>query len=454
MLRTMRNAPETRMTASASSATVRIRRARETPEAALPRDSEARVAERRAAEARRAGTPPERNAAVSEARAAKPRTRASIAIWSARGSETGARRNSVDWSNPASRNPSAAAGGAEDETLCEELPDQASAARTEGAPNGELRTAAERAGERQVRDVGARDEQDETDGADENDERRAQPGGHLARKGSDVHGAFRVLLRMLEREPPADAVEVRPSLLERHARRHAAEGLQVLAAVAGLRKAEVVADGGPEPRRLVVAGRDQGLEIRGKDADDAVAVPVHPDDAAHDRRVRAEALAPEPVAQNDDAPGVRAVVLRTEILAERRTHAQHREVIRAHAHRGKELGDAVGHERGLPEPDGRHRVERAVAVAQLHVIREADVARRAASGRLVPVADHHQTVAAGIRKRPQEHGVEDREDRGARADPEGQRRERDGRIPRALPQRSCRVAQILEESVHRCILSR
>ena len=156
-----------------------------------------------------------------------------------------------------------AAGGAEDEALGEELLDQASAARAERSPNGHLAGALERAGQRQVRDVRARDQQHEPDRAREHEERRGHARrsarGTAARPPSGLRGSS----SGTPRPGLADAVEVRARRLERRARRQPSDGLQVLAVVAGVGQAPVVADGRPQLGRRVVARRDELSKSRG-----------------------------------------------------------------------------------------------------------------------------------------------------------------------------------------------
>ena len=78
----------------------------------------------------------------------------------------------------ASSRPSAAADQAEDHALGEQLADQAAATGAERGPHGDLALARRRAREQQVRDVHARDQQHEADGAEQQPERASQVADH------------------------------------------------------------------------------------------------------------------------------------------------------------------------------------------------------------------------------------------------------------------------------------
>ncbi len=72
-----------------------------------------------------------------------------------------------------------AAGGGEDEGFGEELANDAAACGSECGAHGELLGAGGCAGEQKVREVDADDEEDESDGAPEDDERAAKTSGDV-----------------------------------------------------------------------------------------------------------------------------------------------------------------------------------------------------------------------------------------------------------------------------------
>ena len=86
-------------------------------------------------------------------------------------------RNDQSQQTPApTSSPASAAGNREQNALGEQLPDDAPTARTERAPHREFAMPRRRARERQVREVHARDEQQESDGAHEYEQPRANAG--------------------------------------------------------------------------------------------------------------------------------------------------------------------------------------------------------------------------------------------------------------------------------------
>ena len=64
------------------------------------------------------------------------------------------------------------------------------------------------------------------------------------------------------------------------------------------------------------------------------------------------------------------------------------------------------------------------------------------------VDEHDQTTRLRIRQRPEQDGVEDREDGGIGADAQRQRGQRDGSKTGVLTQHAHSVAQIVEQRIH------
>ena len=63
----------------------------------------------------------------------------------------------------------------------------------------------------------------------------------------------------------------------------------------------------------------------------------------------------------------------------------------------------------------------------------------------IGVRDQHEIVRAGKRQRPQQHGVDDAEDRGVGADADCKREDREEKKAGRPPERAGGVAEILEE---------
>jgi hypothetical protein len=62
---------------------------------------------------------------------------------------------------------------------------------------------------------------------------------------------------------------------------------------------------------------------------------------------------------------------------------------------------------------------------------------------------HHDAIRIAIRQRPQDHRVDDAENRRVGADAERERQQRDERKARLLDERANREAKVLEEGGHR-----
>ena len=67
---------------------------------------------------------------------------------------------------------------------------------------------------------------------------------------------------------------------------------------------------------------------------------------------------------------------------------------------------------------------------------------------VVRFPEHHQPVGLLVRQRPQDHAIDDAEDRGGRPDPEREREHRRNREARGAQQVPDAEAQVLEEVFH------
>ena len=207
------------------------------------------------------------------------------------------------------------------------------------------------------------------------------------------------------------------------------------------------------PPLLAVRRREQQLESCRRDADHERAPCPEIHGMVQDAPVAAEAALPELVAEYDDqrrrrrgraaALLRRSVVLR-EVAPLRDPHPKQREEV------GGDVGDRdlfripVVAAQGLPgavDSGDAHKVRRARA----QVLQVAGYHRNVARVPLEEVArDHDQTLRAGIRKRPQQHGVGDAEDRGAGADPERERQDGRARESGVPAKRACADLELPE----------
>ena len=154
----------------------------------------------------------------------KPRTAASIRMAAMRGRLAGSMERSTLSPPSARTRPTSAAGRRKHEALGRQLTHETPSPRAERRAKRHLVLPRRRAREQQVRHVGAGDEQDEPDGAEERHERRLRVLDDivLERHDPDAH-VGRLVHGVLLPELPGDAVHLGLRLLERHARLQPAE---------------------------------------------------------------------------------------------------------------------------------------------------------------------------------------------------------------------------------------
>ena len=166
-------------------------------------------------------------------------------------------------------------------------------------------------------------------------------------------------------------------------------------------------------------------------------------DAADDRRIGAEPAAPEAVAEDHrraSRSGVSSAAVKSRPIAgvtpsmRKKFDDTRMPLTRS----GSPLATSVG----IHERIERHVLERVAALAPVEERGVADVAGR--SGRAA-LADHDEPIGIRVRQRAQQHGVEDAEDRGVRADAERQRHERDRREAGRAPQQPRGVAHVARQ---------
>ncbi len=194
----------------------------------------------------------------------------------------------------------------QDRRLHEQELRQASAARAERRAHGDLARPRRGPAEDQRRDVGARHQQHEADGREQQQERPLHPPGDLLsqRRGGESDREARVLqlggIRGVD--PSCQDVELRPCFAYRHALLEPADHAVVELAAASLTLPVAERHRYPDAGRLVVPlGAAAGeLEARRHDADHRVRPAVERDRLADDRGVASVARLPEAEAQQGD----------------------------------------------------------------------------------------------------------------------------------------------------------
>ena len=283
---------------------------------------------------------------------------------------------------------------AQQRALGEHLPHQPGASGAKGGAHRHLARSRDRARQQQIRNVRTGDQQHETDGPQQHHQRRANWAGDRIGERLDSHLARGIVVGIGFGELTPDRVQIGDSLSVADSGPDLADRLEVLAAAACERLADVVAERRPHLRALVEALGDERLELTWHDPDDLERLTAHLDLPADGRWVSAKAAAPQTVAQDHDAVPVRRVVGCLEIAAARRARAKHREELPADAKRGHAFGRAVRDERRQPRSNRDERLERAGAVGIVFQSGEADVAGRPDG---IAIADHEQAIPVRIR---------------------------------------------------------
>jgi hypothetical protein len=192
-------------------------------------------------------------------------------------------------------------------------------------------------------------------------------------------------------------------------------------------RVEVEGEGPPgvEPLREAGLAGQQQLEVRGEDADHLRRLPVEDDRTAHDAGVAAEALLPQPVAQQQDGRRVRQPVSRGERAADERLDAQDVKEVPADAADPELHGIAHAGQRSRVVAYRGHVLEDAGALAQV-----LDLWRRERGQRRLPVAHHpdeRQPLRLAIGQVGEQHAADHAEHRGVDGDAERERHDGDER---------------------------
>ena len=150
----------------------------------------------------------------------------------------------------------------------------------------------------------------------------------------------------------------------------------------------------------------------------------------------------EPFIDDRDVGTTRAILIRQKGASPNHAHAEHRQQLVRHRQRGHPCRRPVlGDNRHLGAPQRAGDLDLPAARLKVDEVRER---RWLACRTAVPVGlpDHEQAIHRVERHRPQQHRVDDAEDRGVRADPQGQRQDHRDRERGAAPEGANRVPEI------------
>ena len=317
--------------------------------------------------------------------------------------------------------------------LRQQLAQQAAASAAYRHPHRELRGAPRAAGQHQVGDVDARDQQDEQHRALEQQQRRLHRFDLARLQRDDARADVRVRARVLLGQPGRDGVHLCPRFLERHVRTQPSD--HVPPAVAAARSLELLERLGCEEVTLRAAAIEAELEVRAEHPDHGVRLAVQHERAPDDVRLAPEAALPQTVRQNDDA-AARPVLFRQEGAPVHGVGAEQLEETFRDARPQEILGLAGAAEVHRPGIYRRHAFEAPGPISPVPEVRRSDIHGTVAVVR-IGLPERHEAFRVGEGWRLEKHGVDDGEDGRRRADRQRQRQYRGGGeagVPAQQPQ--------------------
>ena len=326
-------------------------------------------------------------------------------------------------------------------------------AGAERRPHGNLSLSRQRSGQLKIRDVRARDEQDERHRGRQHQERQTHAPDRLflERQHTEREPAVRrVEVGVLAAQPRRQRIELGSRARDRRTWFQRRDDVVVLA-IANLSRI------GRERQRQdhfgVIDDAERGhdfarqRERRRQHADDLVRLAVERQRAADDVAIPAVAAHPRAEPEQRLARLAGSVVVGSEEIAEERTHAEHRQQVRRDADGPDAFGLAVARQVGIGANRDRDVLEALRTVLDIEVLRRRKpVFGDPEAGRRVPEND--LPIRVLVRQRPQQERARDAEDRGVRTNPNRQREYGDDRESWRGEEGANRVAEVLRERAH------
>ncbi len=320
--------------------------------------------------------------------------------------------------------------------LEKQLPDDSTARRTQRRTHGDLPLPSGRAGEKQVGDVRTGDQEHESDGSHQ----------HLQ---IPIHQHHAQLVDGIEARGPA-AVGFGRS--QRHRRGHLAQlGVHLFAGDSGDQPAKgepIAARALPILRGKRAVGQPdvvlghRKLELGRQNADHDVWLVVEHERPSDETRIGAEACAPGVVGEDGGLERPACIFPRRKPAADDRLHSQRGEKVGGDEAGAEAIRLAFSGEVGSLRP---HQAEVADGAELAFPVLEIGHRHQLRAPCLVHAAKHHHTIRIRIRQRPQQHRVDDGEDRGVGSDSERERQENHGGEPALVGERAKGVTGIFDE---------
>ena len=333
-----------------------------------------------------------------------------------------------------------AAEGRDDHALGQELAQQASGPPAHCGADRELLLAPRVAGQHEVGDVDAGDEEDEDHGAPQQEQHRAHRCDLTRLQGDDARADAGVGARMVGGEPGRDGVHLGLGLGQGDGGAGPGDHLPP-AAVSNV--ALVLGDGlGEEDVAVASTVLEAELEGRREDPHDRVRLVVQHQRPADDGGVAVEAAPPELV-RHDDHAAARPVLVGHERAPAGGNGTERLEEPFRDLPPVEHLGRVGAGEVDRPRVEGGDVLEARRLLAPVEEVRGGDLGGPVAVlGVRLPQRD--ETLRLGKGRRLQQHRVDHREGGGGRADREGQGQDRGRGEPRVPPQDPQDVADVLQ----------
>ena len=326
----------------------------------------------------------------------------------------------------------------EQDTLDEQLLDDAAASRAERYAHRDFTRALRRPGQQQIGDVRAGDQKHERDGAHEREQHEPERSAAVALVERHDRGAnVLVGVGIVAREGGCDRLEFRAGLRDRHTGREAAEHLQISHIAFHLGQVRQQRERHPQ------VGVDGELEPLRHHSDHRREHFVHFDRAPDNRWIAPVPSLPDAVPEDHHRLRSRAIVVCREITSEKRPLTDQIERICGH------VRAAVSLRHSAAVADVHHRVserrqpcERSRAPAPVFVVLEGDTAISIAC---VARAQRHDAIGFVEGEAADQHGVHECEHGVVHADAERERQHGGHGEGGLLAKHARRVAHVLPE---------
>jgi hypothetical protein len=317
-----------------------------------------------------------------------------------------------------------AAGEGQQQGLDDQGTQQLGGRGTEGGTHGELACAGHRAGELEIREIGAGDEQHETGEADQHAENdRAVFAGHEGLEREGAPGAFGVGGGKIRGEAATEVGDEGVGLRVREG----AGATPHETNPSGSAIRDFLVGQAEWPEKIERTQMAPVVDGRGQHADDFVGFAVDANDATNDVGVASEAVLPTAVADQEDPVIAQEGFIGMEVAAELRLGAED----------GKEIGgdaeaeDHLGGFARFGEAQAQNAVGGNFAVAIHLGLQREVVGRRKTAPRVLGggAINAIQMIALRVGQRSQQNTIEDAEHRDVGPDAERERDDRDDGEP-------------------------